>query len=135
MTNKRFGSWPSYNGKKVLLDGDPGQVIFRHGSSATDLRLKVWTQQALTDATGAGTFTLPSGYFATVNSVNATVVRDTKDVALATFVAVRTISLTTVTVQCFEGSLIVTLLLGGNQTIELPTAQILVHLTVFGTGP
>ncbi len=134
MSNQRFGSWPSFNGKKVLLEGEPGQVVFRHGSSATDLRLKVWTQQALTNATGAGTFTLPAGYFSTINSVQAQVVRDTADVALATFCAVRTVSLTTVTVQCFEGALIVTLLLGGNQTIELPQAQILVHLTVFGTG-
>ncbi len=133
MSNYRFASWPEHNGKKVLLDGEPGQVIYRHGTNATNLRLKLWTQMITTDANGGATVTFPAGYFTTVNTVTANVVRNSTAVGDAAFVMVRSFSTTQTVLQCFEGRLIVTILLGGTEALET-TGVVAVNLAVFGLG-
>ncbi len=135
MTNKRFGSWPSFNNKKVLLDGDPGQVIYRHGAVATDLRLKVWTGSQPSDLTGGTTFSIPAGYFSTVYTAHADCVRDTVNPQFATFAMVRNVTTTSLVVQCFESRTTNTLLLSQAEGLELATSSLTIMVTVFGVGP
>ena len=133
MSNKRFGSWPSYNGKKVLLDGEPGQVVYRNGFSGPDLRLKVWTDSAVTSGTGGINFSMPAGFFSAVHSVNADCLRDSVNPTFGAFAMVRTVTTTSIVVQCFESKTTNTLLLSQAEGLEL-ASSITVMVTVYGVG-
>ncbi len=133
MTNKRYGSWPSYNGKKVLLDGEPGQVIYRIGQTATDLRLKVWSDTATSSVTGGINFTIPAGYFTAVHGVQATCLRNSTNATDGAFAMVRTVAVNSVVVQCFESKTTNTLLLSQAEGLEL-ASSIQVMVFVYGLG-
>ncbi len=124
-----------FNGKKVLLENEPGQAVYRHGSTATDLRLKVWTDAQVSNATGALTFTPPANYFTAVNSVSVQIVRNTADPTLAAFAMVRSATATAIAVQVFESKTSNTLLLSITEGLEVATSAIPMFITVFGVGP
>lgn len=117
--------------------GTPGtagsNATFRNGATP-GLMLKVYTDTAVTNASGAVTFTLPAGYFTSVFSADATAVRDTNNPVSATFAQVRAFSTTSVSVQCFESRTTGVLLLNTNvEGLEAgSTAGITVQLVTLG---
>lgn len=131
MANTRFGSLPSFNGQKVVLDNDARLTTFRAPSTG-DLNLKVYATTENTNATGALTVTLPAGYFTTVYGCTPTPIRDTNNPASGTFAMIRTISNTTITIQCFESKNTGVLLGGTIEGLEATPAVIPVNVIVFG---
>ncbi len=135
MSNYRFASWPEHNGKKVVLEDNTGLVIYRNGTSTTNLRLKVYTDAQVSNASGAITFSVPAGYFTQINSAIVEVVRNTVDPSAASFAMLRSVTQTAISAQIFEGNVITTLLLGQGNGLRLPTTAIPCFLTAFGVGP
>ncbi len=116
----RFGSWPQYDGKYVVLNAD------QHA-------LKVWATTGTTNAAGALTITVPAGAFTTVLGVTATAVRDTTNPTIACFALVRSYSTSQVVVQVFESKTSAVLLLGANiEGLEATTTATPVLVTIFG---
>lgn len=131
MSTLRTGSKLAHNGVNYVLADDVGLNVYRT-SGATGLVLKLYTDVQTSSTTGALTFALPAGYFTTVNSVQASCIRNTADPTLAAFAMVRSFSTTSVVVQCFE-SKNTGVLLGGNvEGLELATAALSIHLMVVG---
>lgn len=131
MTSLRTGSRLAHNGVQYLLDSDPGRVTYRTGT-ATNLSPKIFSTSVSTDASGAVSIGLPTGYFTTINYVSATAIRDTASPTLATFAMVRSYTLSAVAVQCFESKTTGMLIGGVAEGMELTTAAVVVMLMVIG---
>lgn len=129
MSQLRDASRGGFNGVNYALSTE--LAVYRTATQ-TGLVPKIYTDALATSATGAVTFGLPASYFTTLNSIQATVVRNTADPALATFAMVRSYTATSVVVQCFE-SKNTGVLLGGNiEGLELTSAAVVVMLMVIG---
>lgn len=100
-------------------------------SDAINAARKTWTDVALTNSSGAVTFTLPSAYLFTITYAGASVVRDSAAPASATFAMVRSVSATSVIVQVFESKTTGILVGGTVEGLEPAGAgvQVLLHVT------
>ncbi len=125
------------SGLRTYVDGTvapllaAARVTYRNGLT-TSGTLKVYTDVMTTNATGAVTFILPSGYFSSLGYVDAVAQRDTVDPAKACFAQVRSIGVDQIAVQVFESKTTGMLLGGVAEGLELATSA-LVRLLVFGT--
>ncbi len=125
MSNRRTGSKLAYNGFPYLTSADPGTITFKPGSNATT-PAKIWTEVGAASASnGQCQFTLPSGFFSNIWSVQATTWHSTA----FTYAHVKDIAGNIITIQCMEGS---PMLLGGIGTRAATTA-VSIFLTVIGT--
>lgn len=131
MSQIRDGSRASFNGLRYVLENDTGLVQYRT-PTITGITPKIFTDVQTTNATGAYTFAIPSGYFTGIGYAAATAVRDTNNPSLAAFAMVRTYTLTSVTVQVFESKLTGVLLGGTIEGLELATGAVTVQLFVIG---
>lgn len=128
---KDFASWPRYNGKPVVLDNDTRLVTYRAGA-VTSINLRVYTAMGSSASNGGFTFSLPAGYFTTIYSAAAHVLRDSTDPAYATFAMVRTISTSSVVVHTFESKNTGVLLGGTVEGLESCGGGQVIQLTVLG---
>ncbi len=125
MANRRTGSKLAYNGFPYLTTADPGVVTFKPGTGAT-VAAKIWTEIGTASASGGQCqFTMPSGFFNTIYSIQATTWHST---AFA-YAHVQGVAGNIITIQCMEGS---PMLLGGIGTRTATTA-VNIFLTVIGT--
>lgn len=132
MTNKANASRQGFGGQLYVLNNDTRLVTYQAGASA-GLALKVYTDVGTTNASGGVTFTLPVGYFTTVLSATATVVRGTTDPVGAAFAMLRNYSTTQAQVQVFESKTSGVLLGGVVEGLEATTtAGLLVTFMAFG---
>lgn len=131
MSTLRTGSKLAHNGINYVLADDPGLHVYRT-VSATGLVMKVHTDMQTSNATGAYTFGLPTGYFTTINSVQVSCLRNTADPTLAAFAMVRSFTTSSVIVQCFESKTTGVLLGGSIEGLELATTALNIQLLVIG---
>ncbi len=129
MTSRRNGSRLAFNGNNYLTSVDPGSCTYRHGTNAV-AAMKVWTDIGTSSATtGQVTFTYPSGFFSSINSVQATTWHTS---ALVTC-TVKDVTGTGVTIQVLENKTSGVLLGGIIDGLKTATTQVQVFLTVTGT--
>ncbi len=132
MTAPRTVTRLTHQGARYVLATDPGQVTFRT-AGATNLSPKLYTDFQMTNATGALTFNLPTGYFTTIQAVQAQAMRDTVNPDIAPFALVRTVTLDTVVVQVFEGKSSGVLLGGVISGLKVASGVCQVSLFLIGT--
>lgn len=132
MSQLRTGSRLSHGGTRYLLETDPGAVVYRNGTSTTNLAMKEWTHALATNVTGAVTFTLPVGLFTTIQYISPVVIRDSADPTLATFAMVRSYSTTSIVIQCFESKTSGVLIGGVIEGLDVTSAAVAVMIKVTG---
>lgn len=136
MASLRDNARRTFGGTRYMLETDPGNTIYRNGNmagnSTANLAMKVYTANGASSANGAVTFTLPTGFFSSINYVELNCMRDTADPLYGTFCMLRSVTLTTVIGQCFEGKTTPMLLGGIAEGLELATSSLIVMLKVTG---
>lgn len=132
MSVRQTGSRLAHGGTRYLLETDPGALIYRNGVSTTNLQQKQWTHTLATDATGGVTFILPTGLFSAIHFVDLSVMRDTADPRFATFIMLRSVTLTTCVAQCFESKTSGVLLGGVIEGLEVATSAVIAMIRVTG---
>lgn len=132
MSVRQTGSRLSHSGTRYLLETDPGALIYRNGVSTTNLQQKQWTDSKTTDTNGAVTFTIPTGLFTTIHFIDLSVMRDTANPALGTFITLRSFTLTSASAQCFESKNSGVLVGGFIEGLELATAALVAMIRVTG---